>query len=128
MNKSGENSPRNGFLCPYFGNCYSFLVGGNRSLLGLSHKVKNPPTRGHPEAVWWPLGVFEPKVDSKNAGQKKRKPRPSEQKGGAFYSKTSGIGQLKREHSFKFIDSKGHRNRPTAQRGTENTNVPEQRL
>jgi hypothetical protein len=65
--------------------------------------------------------VFEPKVDSKNAGQKKKKPRPSQQKGGAFYSKTSGIGQLKREHSFKFIDSKGHGNRPTTQGGTENT-------
>jgi hypothetical protein len=59
---------------------------------------------------------------------KKKKPRPSEQKGGAFYSKTSGIGQLKREHSFKFMDTERHWNRPTAQRGTENTNIPEQRL
>jgi hypothetical protein len=64
--------------------------------------------------------MFEAKEESKKAGKKeKNKALPAKRR--AFYSKTSGIGQLKREHSFKFMDTERHRNRPTTQGETENT-------
>ena len=90
--KEVQNSPWNGFLCPYLGNCYSFLVGGNRSRLGLSLKVNNHPTSGHPKAVWWPLGMFKPKVDSKNAGQKRKNQGPLRKKEEFLIQKRAELG------------------------------------